>query len=94
MNTESLIKLERIARNLPITDVVMERTEFEHGEIFLAYGQDGNGQYHGVWGCRQWGRPVEFAKGVTEKQVKQALVDDAVDFVALSVEKGLVHGSG
>jgi hypothetical protein len=94
MNSEALAKLETIARNLPCKSIRMERTDWQHGEIYLAYGQDGTGRFHGVWGCRDWARTMEFTEATTQDQARQRLVDEAAEFIALSVEKGLVNGSG
>jgi hypothetical protein len=92
MKEEALVKLERIANNLPIKSPTLERIDGDFGEIYFAYGEDARGIPHGVWGYMEWGRPLEFKKGTPKKWVRQALVDDAAGFIALCHEKGLLDG--
>lgn len=99
MKPESLEILERIARNLPVSSVTLERSDCRWGEIYLAYGVDAYGVPHGVWGCEHGipgfpeGQTLEFVKGLGKQQIRQALVDSASDYLALCAEKGLVNGN-
>ncbi len=92
MDNTALEKLERILRNLPITNPRMERVEGEFGVIYFGYGEAADGTPHGVWGSLDYGRTLEFEKGTSVDLVKQALVDDALGFIALCHEKGLLNG--
>jgi hypothetical protein len=76
--------LERVARNLPVSGKLKFRfVDTVKGRIRFAYGEDGDGCYHGVWavddttGSPLMARPIEFKPGNTEKAVVQELVTDA-----------------
>ena len=77
--------LERIARNLPIRGKInYRRFKSSRGEILFAYGKDGFGIYHGVWGTTRGpglARTVEFKKGSTARQVTDLLISDAYEAV-------------
>ena len=91
----SLVRLERIARNLPIaSDLEMIRVPTRFGDVFIAYGTDGVGTYHGVWGLRDIGRTISFSAGVPETKVKQMLLDDADWFGTLCAERGIYDMQG
>lgn len=92
MEQESLVRLERIARNLPIGRLSMCRMDSSTGEIFFAYGRANDGVIHGVWGCRDIGRTLEFKKGTKIKEVKQVLVNDAAGHIGQLIDKGLMSG--
>ena len=94
MEGKALARAERIVRNLPISKIQYRRTECAHGEILFAYGKDGDGRYWGAWIIDQPTfimRPIEFAKGVTSRQVQQSLIANAEWFLDEADRKGLLR---
>ena len=80
MESRELTILERIARNLPARKMNFGVSEQEFGPVYLAWGKDNDGTFHGVWGFRGVARIMEFTKNSTVKGVKQLLLDDAANF--------------
>jgi hypothetical protein len=89
-----LERAERIVRGLPISNIKFCRTESQHCEILYAYGKSGEGNYFGAWVVAEPTfvlRPMEFHKGVTSKQVRQALVTNAEWWLDECAKRGLVR---
>ena len=81
MDGDSLARLERVARNLPIVgNVKMRSVDAAFGTVYIAYGRAADMNWHGVWGLRGIGRICGFGYGLAEKQVQQNLLDDAAVF--------------
>ena len=92
MDSQALTRLERCLRNLPILSVDdMVVTETVHGPLYMAWGRDKNDNYHGMWGCRQIGRPIEFKPDTSLEMVKAVLYTDAMGMVESLFSVDLVH---
>ena len=90
MSQADLEKLERIARNCPIvTPLEMERQNTEFGEVFMAYAQDAEDAYHGVWGVNGVARLLYFQPGVGPEQVQKELFGDALWYAKLAAARGM-----
>ena len=90
MSQSDLEKLERIARNFPlVSDLEMERADCPFGEIFIAYGRDGNGHYHGIWGINGVARTAMFKKELSKEDVQWTLLTDAQEYCALAAPRGM-----
>lgn len=87
MEESALIRLERIARNLPVRKLAMHSIEAEHGVIYFAHGEAGDGTIHGVWGYKNIARTLDFKSGTKIDMVRQVLVNDAAGFVNKLVAK-------
>ncbi len=85
-----LERLERMARNMPVKKLAMHSCESEQGVIYFAYGPDTHGKIHGIWGCRDIGRTLQFKKGTSIKNVRQVLVNDATGHIEQLIHKGLM----
>ena len=83
--------LERCARNLPAKKLEFRKIETPLGMIYYAFGQDGEGRYHGIWGTEKIGRTIEFRNRdfVTADVVAAALIDDAQWFLSEAGKRGL-----
>lgn len=89
-----LERAERFVRNLPITKIQFRRTETDLGPIYLAYGKDGEGVYHGVWVVEEPSfilRTLTFNPGVTVAQVRASLIANADWFLKECDKRGLVR---
>lgn len=99
MQDISLLRLERVLKNLPIVgEPTMLHTPCQHGEVYIGYGKDGNGVYHGAWGVGEggfdMGQPALFNPGVTEEQVRKVLFVAAADWAENCSIRGLYGGNG
>jgi hypothetical protein len=97
MHAAALIRLERMARNMPILKLEMGYVSSNIGRIYLFWGEDGLGTHHGGWGIRigdqDIGRTMEFKKGVTPDLLKQTLITDALGFAEMSYDRHM-HDEG
>ena len=90
MSQADLEKIERIARNFPlVTPLIMERQDTPYGEVYLAYGQDAEDTFHGIWGINGVARPLMFWKGADREQVQKELFTDACEYAALAAARGM-----
>jgi len=84
VNSEGLVKLERIARNLPVPRIEQGRVETRNGTIYLAWGRNADA-WHGVWAADIHGgtaQPLEISlehndTEITAENVQQILLDTA-----------------
>lgn len=90
MEGVALERLERMARNMPVEKLTMQSIESLQGVIYFAYGADGEGKIHGIWGHREIGRTLEFKKGTSIDTVRQVLVKDAEGHIEQLIQKGLM----
>ncbi len=90
MEGVTLERLERMARNMPVEKLAMHSIESQQGVIYFAYGADGEGKIHGIWGHREIGRTLEFKKDTSIDTVRQVLVKDAAGHIEQLIEKGLM----
>jgi len=81
LEPSALVRLERIAHNLPVADLAMRSVEAERGLIFFAYGTAGDGVIHGIWGYKNIGRTLELKSGTEMATVQQVLIEDAANMV-------------
>lgn len=88
-----LEKLERMARLMPVKNLVMRSIESREGVIYFAHGMDGQGVIHGIWGHREIARTMEFKQGTSVKHARQTLVSDAAGHIEQLIQKGLLSGS-
>ena len=101
MDTASLVRLERIARNLPIMRGTMHMGKVETilGTVYIALGK-GSGfnfppiAWHGVYafdygGEKGMGRLGEAAGTLTLQEARQHFLDDAVWFMQRMHERGM-----
>lgn len=92
MESVELERLERIARNLPIVSPLeMGHADTDLGVVYMAWGRDGAGRYHGVWGCRGVARTVQFNDLATPETIKQLLMDDAYWFTKEQHKRGMLE---
>ena len=93
MGTAELDKLERIARNLPITSkVTLANAESNLGMIYMAWGTDALGNYHGLWGARGVAIPLEFLPEVRNPDVvRDSLLTHAAEILAGMSQQGMFH---
>ena len=81
METSDLVILERIARNFPVKRINMGRVEGDYGIVYLAWGRDATGVYHGIWGHMGVARTFESTKGAKLKKFKEIMLRDAEGFI-------------
>ncbi len=89
-----LDRAELVVRSLPITKPQYRRIESDLGEILFAYGKDGDGVYHGVWGVDQpipTMRILMFRPGVTVAQVRRDLITNAEWWLEECNKRGLLR---
>ena len=95
MEGQSLERLERIVRNLPLTKVQYRVAHSPYSEIRFAYGRDAEGTYHGIWAVDapvpMARGPIEFVKGVTLAQVRATLVGNAEWFLKECHRRGMLN---
>ena len=93
MDTADLAKLERIARNLPITSkVTLANAGTGHGMIYMAWGTDAMGVYHGIWGARGVAEPLEFTPETRNPDtVRDALMVRAAEVMNGMAANGMFH---
>ena len=95
MEQTALRILERIARNLPAEKLAYRMIEApEIGPVYIAWGKDGVGRYHGVGGIGEddvidMARTLEFKEGSSIKQIRAALIQDAVNTAMALKPRGL-----
>lgn len=89
MNTLELERLTKLANRLPVHDVIMERIDSDHGEIYYAYGQGFDGVIHGIWGHQGIAQMVEFKDTARVEDVRQVLVNEAASFIDQMKEGGV-----
>lgn len=83
MEGKNLATLERIAGNLPLPPGALRTGSVptDLGDIMLAWGRGADMKWYGVWcldhGWRSMARTCEHGWGLTEREVKQRMVDDA-----------------
>ncbi len=99
METASLVRLERVARNLPIFpgSLHMGRVETAFGRIYLAIGRGMSETYppvawHGVYGFdyggdKGVGRVGEVRGDLSLREAQQEFVDDALWFMRAMHER-------
>lgn len=98
METSELVKLERIARNLPCRKINMEYCEGDYGRICFAYGTGPSTDdpskevMHGVWGCQGVAMTMEMDPDASIDAIRQALVDAAARSVHQLWGKGIING--
>jgi len=85
MNEVARIRLERVARNMPIVgSPKFRRAKAGNYEVLMAFGRSKEGNWLGVWGAeigtQGIGRTSEAGALVTEKRFIQGMFDDAVWF--------------
>ena len=90
MESRELAILERCARNLPAKKLTYHYADMTWGRVYMAWGRDMAGRYHGIWGCRDVARPLEFKLGTTATQVADVLMLDAEGFVESRLTRGLL----
>jgi hypothetical protein len=56
----SLVRLERIARNLVHSHLRLEQVEANLGNIYLAHGYNADNELVGIWGYMDVARNMEF----------------------------------
>lgn len=69
--------VERVVRNLPITNPEFLFCQTDRGPIYIALGLDGHGQYHGVWAFTRGigvAQPVSYAKN----QLRSLVIKDLI----------------
>ena len=81
MESRELIILERMARNFPVKRISMGRVEGDYGVVYLAWGKDRTGVYHGIWGHMGIARTMESTKGAKLKMFKEIMLRDAEGFI-------------
>ncbi len=81
METRDLVILERMARNFPVKRITMGRVEGPYGIVYLAWGRDTTGVYHGIWGYMGVARTMESTKGAKLKMFKKIMLRDAEGFI-------------
>ncbi len=78
METKSVDALERVARNLPVKQLTMDRIETIWGPVRYAYGQAGDGTVHGIYavnlGIQDLARTLEFKPGTADGDVEAMLI--------------------
>ncbi len=78
METRSVDGLERVARNLPVKSLTMDRVETKYGPVRFGYGQDGAGIFHGIYavqlGEKDIARTLEFKPDTKEGDVQVMLL--------------------
>ena len=105
METPSLVRLERVARNLPIWPgtLHMGKVETQWGTVYLAIGR-GNGHtfppvaWHGVYGFdyggqKGMGRIGEIAGNLSLREAQQHFLDDACWFLQAMHERQMHDSS-
>lgn len=94
MEDVSLLRLERVARNIIQTHLQMEQVEANLGNIYLAHGYNADNDLVGIWGYMDVARDMEFNEGTTLDEVRQALLNDAAGTIEMMAERGLLDGPG
>ena len=82
MESSDLVILERMARNFPVKRITMGRVEGDYGVVYLAWGKDATGVYHGIWGHAGVARTLESTKGAKLKMFKEIMLRDAEGFIS------------
>ncbi|RJR37222.1 MAG: hypothetical protein C4576_23025 [Desulfobacteraceae bacterium] len=97
MNSVALIRLERMSRNMPVRKLHMEFAPSKLGRIYLAWGEDGLGTYHGMWGIgigdQAVARSLEFKKDTSVDSIRDALILDALGFAQMAYDRHM-HDEG
>ena len=93
MTTAELEKLERILRNMPVTSAIeLGTADSEHGRIYMAWGTDAMGVYHGIWGARGFAIPLEFFPEVRNPNtVRDSLLTHAAEILSGLATEGLLY---
>lgn len=93
IKSDPLEIVERVARNLPVTDLELHRADTDHGPLFFAIGLDSNNAYHGVWAftlgpgvCR----PVEFTPNQSKGTVLNELKEDGYQMMTEMAAHGML----
>lgn len=93
MESRELVILERMARNFPVNRITMGRVEGDYGVVYLAWGRDATGVYHGIWGHMGVARTLQSTKGAKLKMFKEIMLRDAEGFIdELRKEKMIKEG--
>ena len=103
MEAASLIKMERIANNLPAKDMEFGRVETKLGPIHFAVGRGPGIEFEGITWHGVWGFDYGDEKGIarlgecpgelTLKEAQQQFVDDAAQQMALFNVRGMMDES-
>ena len=96
MESGDLVILERMARNFPVKRIYMGRVEGDYGVVYLAWGRDSTGVYHGIWGHMGVARTMESTKGAKLKMFKEIMLRDAEGFIEelqkiRMIKEGMFH---
>ena len=74
----------------------MNYVDTDIARIYFGYGQDGNGDFHGVWGFTAgpgFARTMEFRRGASEDAVAINLISDAYDILEQVKARDLLRRS-
>ncbi len=96
MKSGELVILERMARNFPVKRIFMGRVEGDYGVVYLAWGRDMTGVYHGIWGHMGVARTLQSTKGAKLKMFKEIMLRDAEGFIdelrkVRMIKEGMFH---
>ena len=81
MESRDLVILERMARNFPVKRMSFGRVEGPYGVVYLAWGRDATGVYHGIWGHMGVARTLQSTKSAKLKMFKKIMLRDAEGFI-------------
>lgn len=93
MTSDPLEIVERIARNLPVTDLELHRADTDHGTLYFAFGLDSTNAYHGIWAFTEGpgvARVIEFTPDQSKAGVLNELKEDGYQFLSALAEKGML----
>jgi len=103
MEKASLTKLERIARNLPTTQLDYGSVTTKNGDVYFAIGRGPGIEFPGISWHGVWGFDYGDAKGIarvgecngelTLKEAQQQFVDDAAWQLSLFAARGMLDKS-
>ena len=90
LDDPELAILSRIANHMPCKKMKMGRVDTTYGPLYMAWGKDAEGRYHGLWGTCGIAMPVEFKKSAREWEVKEVLEMSAATLLQTLEAEGLI----
>ena len=90
MGDPELYLLTKIANMMPCRKMKMGQVDTVYGPLYMAWGKDAEGKYHGLWGTCGIAMPVEFKKDTRERDVKGVLEMAAATMIKSLEAEGLI----
>lgn len=90
MEEPELLILTKIANSMPCKKMQMGQVDTSYGPLYMAWGKDPEGKYHGLWGTCGIAMPIEFKKDTKEWQVREVLEMSAATLLKELEQQGLI----